>query len=70
MPAWYTEESSFVVERRRRAGAAVVDEKQVIWASSLPEGTSAQETDPPRGYTYARESGYYPLSEPLKGTGA
>ena len=26
-------------------GAAVVDRKQVIWASSLPEGTSAQKAE-------------------------
>ncbi|MEJ1286835.1 hypothetical protein NN561_017847 [Cricetulus griseus] len=42
VPNWYTDGSSFVVEGKRRAGAAVVDGKQVIWASSLPEGTSAQ----------------------------
>lgn len=27
------------------AGAAVVDDEQVIWASSLPEGTSAQKAE-------------------------
>ncbi|ERE84678.1 Pol polyprotein [Cricetulus griseus] len=37
--------SSFVVEGKRKAGAAVVDGKQVIWASSLPEGTSAQKAE-------------------------
>jgi ribonuclease HI len=31
-----------VVEGKWKAGAAVVDRKQVIWASSLPEGMSAQ----------------------------
>ena len=31
-----------MVEGKRRAGAAVVDGKSVIWSSSLPEGTSAQ----------------------------
>jgi ribonuclease HI len=31
-----------VVEGKWKAGAAVVDGKQVIWASSLPEGMSAQ----------------------------
>jgi ribonuclease HI len=31
-----------VTEGKQKAGAAVVDGKQVIWASSLPEGTSAQ----------------------------
>lgn len=42
---WYTDGSSFVVEGKRRAGAAVVDGKAVIWASSLPEGTSAQRAE-------------------------
>lgn len=41
-PNWYTDGSSFVVEGKRMAGAVVVDGKNVIWASSLPEGTSAQ----------------------------
>ena len=27
------------------AGAAVVDGKQVVWAGSLPEGTSAQKAE-------------------------
>ena len=44
-PNWYTDGSSFIVEGKRRAGAAVVDGKQVIWASSLPEGTSAQKAE-------------------------
>ncbi|MEJ1287077.1 hypothetical protein NN561_018092 [Cricetulus griseus] len=43
---WYTDGNSFVVEGKRKAGAAVVDGKQVIWASSLPEGTSAQKAEP------------------------
>jgi ribonuclease HI len=34
-----------VVEGKQKAGAAVVDRKQVIWASSLPEGMSAQKTE-------------------------
>ena len=34
-----------MVEGKRRAGAAVVDGKSVIWASSLPEGTSAQKAE-------------------------
>lgn len=38
-PNWYTDGSRFVVEGQRKAGAAVVDGKRVIWASSLPEGT-------------------------------
>lgn len=32
-------------EGKRRAGAAVVDSKAVIWAGSLPEGTSAQKAE-------------------------
>lgn len=31
-----------MVEGKRRAGAAIVDRRSVIWASNLPEGTSAQ----------------------------
>jgi hypothetical protein len=42
---WFTDGSSFMVEGKRRARAAVVDEKSVIWASSLPEGTSAQRVE-------------------------
>ena len=42
---WFTDGSSFVVEGKRKAGAAVVDGKAVIWASSLPEGTSAQKAE-------------------------
>ena len=34
-----------MVEGKRKAGAAVVDGKQVIWVSSLPEGTSAQKAE-------------------------
>jgi ribonuclease HI len=34
-----------VVEGKQRAGAAVVDGKSVIWASCLPEGTSAQKVE-------------------------
>ncbi|MEJ1272722.1 hypothetical protein NN561_003575 [Cricetulus griseus] len=45
VPNCYMDGSSFVVEGKRRAGAAVVDGKQVIWASSLPEGTSAQKAE-------------------------
>lgn len=45
VPNWYTDGSSFVVEGKRKAGAAVVDGKQVVWASSLPEGTSAQKAE-------------------------
>lgn len=42
---WYTDGSSYIVEGKRVAGAAVVDSKSVIWASSLPEGTSAQRAE-------------------------
>ena len=34
-----------MVEGKQKAGAAVVDGKQVIWASNLPEGTSAQKAE-------------------------
>jgi ribonuclease HI len=34
-----------LVEGKQKEGAAVVDRKQVIWASSLPEGTSAQKAE-------------------------
>lgn len=37
--------SSFVVEGKGMAGAAVVDGKRTVWASSLPEGTSAQRAE-------------------------
>ena len=43
-PSWYTDGSNFVVEGKWKVGTAVVDRKQVIWASGLPEGTSAQKT--------------------------
>lgn len=43
--AWFTDGSSFMVEGKSRAKAAVVDGKSVIWASSLPEGTSAQRAE-------------------------
>lgn len=42
---WFTDRSSFVVEGKHRAGAAIVDRRSVIWASSLPEGTSAQKAE-------------------------
>ena len=42
---WFTDGISFVVEGKRRAGAAVVDGKSVIWSNSLPEGTSAQKAE-------------------------
>jgi hypothetical protein len=39
---WYMDGSSFLVEGSEKRGAAVVNGKQTIWASSLPEGTTAQ----------------------------
>ena len=42
---WLTNRSNCVVEGKRRAGAAVVDGKSVIWSSSLPEGTSVQKAE-------------------------
>jgi hypothetical protein len=44
-PNWYTDGSSFLVEGKRKAGAAVVNGKQTIWASSLPEGTTDQRAE-------------------------
>lgn len=44
-PNWYTDGSSFLVEEKRKAGAAVVNGKQTIWASSLPEETTAQRAE-------------------------
>jgi hypothetical protein len=41
-PSCYMDGSNFLVEGKRKVGAAVVDRKQVIWASTLPEETSAQ----------------------------
>ncbi|XP_062951486.1 uncharacterized protein LOC134376867 [Cynocephalus volans] len=45
VPAWYTDGSSFIAEGKWRAGAAIVDGKRTVWASSLPEGTSAQKAE-------------------------
>ncbi|XP_022351546.1 uncharacterized protein LOC111142568 [Enhydra lutris kenyoni] len=43
---WYTDESSFVMDGVRRAGAAVVGQDgNVIWSASLPPGTSAQKAE-------------------------
>ncbi|XP_062062402.1 uncharacterized protein LOC133770372 isoform X2 [Lepus europaeus] len=42
---WYTDGSSFLHQGERRAGAAVVDGKAVVWASALPPGTSAQKAE-------------------------
>ena len=44
-PNWYMDGSSFLVEGKRKAGAAVVNGKQTIWASSLPEGTTDQRAE-------------------------
>ena len=38
-PTWFMDGSNFLVEVKQKAGAAVVDRKQGIWACSLPEGT-------------------------------
>ncbi|XP_060061030.1 uncharacterized protein LOC132542431 [Erinaceus europaeus] len=38
----YTDGSSFVEDGVRYAGAAVVTSQKVLWAKSLPQGTSAQ----------------------------
>ncbi|KAK1328778.1 hypothetical protein QTO34_010933 [Cnephaeus nilssonii] len=42
---WFTDGSSYIIEGKRVAGAAVVDNEQIIWASRLPEGTSAQKAE-------------------------
>lgn len=42
---WFTDGSSYLYEGKRVAGAAVVDQDRTIWASSLPEGTSAQKAE-------------------------
>lgn len=42
---WFTDGSSFLLEGQRKAGAAVVDLRGTVWASSLPEGTSAQRAE-------------------------
>ena len=44
-PNWDRDGSSFLVKGKRKAGAAVVNGKQTIWASSLPEGTTAQRAE-------------------------
>ena len=40
-PNWYTDNNSFLVESKGKERATVVNGKQTIWASSLPEGTTA-----------------------------
>lgn len=42
---WYTDGSIYLLNSEQKAGAAVVDGKQVIWASALPPGTSAQRVE-------------------------
>ena len=42
---WFTDGSSYLLEGQRKAGAAVVDGTEVIWASVLPPGTSAQRAE-------------------------
>lgn len=42
---WYTDGSSYLDSGTRRAGAAVVDGHNTIWAQSLPPGTSTQKAE-------------------------
>lgn len=42
---WYTNRSSYLLNGERKARAAIVDGKKVIWASPLPPGTSAQRVE-------------------------
>ncbi|XP_063138877.1 uncharacterized protein LOC134485788 [Rattus norvegicus] len=42
---WYTDGSSYLVNGEWKAGAAVTTEDKVIWASTLPVGTSAQRAE-------------------------
>ncbi|XP_040599337.1 uncharacterized protein LOC121139542 [Mesocricetus auratus] len=42
---WYTDGSSYLLNGERRVGAAVTTENQVVWASALPGGTSAQRAE-------------------------
>ena len=42
---WFTDGSSYLLEGQRKAGAAVVDRTEVVWASALPPGTSAQRAE-------------------------
>ena len=37
--------TSYLLEGQRKAGAAVVDGTEVVWASALPPGTSAQRAE-------------------------
>ncbi|XP_045852807.1 protein NYNRIN-like [Meles meles] len=42
---WYTDGSSYLQDGKRRAGAAITTDSQIVWASALPEGTSAQRAE-------------------------
>lgn len=42
---WFTDGSSYIIEGKRVTGAAMVDQEQTIWASSLSDGTSAQRAE-------------------------
>lgn len=42
---WFTDRSSFVEERLRKAGTAVIDGYNIIWSQAWPEGTSAQKAE-------------------------
>lgn len=42
---WYTDGSIYLQDGIRRAGAAVTTEDQIVWASALPAGTSAQRAE-------------------------
>ena len=42
---WFTDGSSYLLEGQRKAGAAVVDGTEVVWASALPPETSAQRAE-------------------------
>ncbi|XP_048193187.1 uncharacterized protein LOC125344948 [Perognathus longimembris pacificus] len=42
---WYTDGSSLVLNGERKAGAAITTETEVIWARTLPPGTSAQRAE-------------------------
>lgn len=42
---WYTNGSSYLLNGERKAGAVIVDGKQVIWASALPPRPSAQRAE-------------------------
>ena len=42
---WYTDGSSYLLDGERKAGTAMVDGKQFIWASASPPGTSAQRAE-------------------------